>query len=349
MVNSAEPPPSARWAALNYQGNLIARVLFDPEDEAFSVRFRIPADTFRIPGVSQLLTLLNLLKAVGIAAEQVDSWRQGDVSKVGMGGSNPELKRTLAPPPPGASHLDVDVCLTRAEASVGPAAGGEAEDEVTSLEPPPTESAGMEVPPETVAPLAAGSVAEEGSNAPLSQATWQELELNWRTILGLEATVDGLRASAEGVVSELENLSKQTLGFEEKTEATRADITSWERAKKRIPFVLPKLKDFIHRAIWLLSDPERKQLETLYKDSIEPRIPFPHVANVLNELEVLRKARQNLLAIGNTVQQEGRGVANETQGALQTLKSNAAANVRRRREASRGGKFFKDVRRMSGL
>jgi hypothetical protein len=147
----------------------------------------------------------------------------------------------------------------------------------------------------------------------------------------------------------LETLWKTSLSIEERTDATRMDITRWESAKKRIPFSLPKLNDFIHRAIWAFSAPERKQLEALYKEHIEPQVPFPHIANVLNELEALQKARQVLLAIGQTTYQEGKAISTEAQGALQTLRNNAAANGRKRRDALRGGKFFKDVRRLSGL
>ena len=167
--------------------------------------------------------------------------------------------------------------------------------------------------------------------------------------LGIEASIETVRRSTANLVNELETLLQASLSIEERTDATRMDITSWERAKKRIPFSLPKLNDFIHRAVWAATAPESKQLETLYKEHIEPQIPFPNVANALNDLEALQKTRQTLLAVGHAAYQEGKAISAEAQGALQTLKNNAATNARNRRNASRGGKFFKDVRKMSGL
>ena len=76
---------------------------------------------------------------------------------------------------------------------------------------------------------------------------------------------------------------------------------------------------------------------------------MPNVSNALTDLEGLQKTRQTLLAVGHTANQDGKSVSTEAQGALQTLKNNAATNARRRRDAARGGKFFKDVRKMSGL
>jgi hypothetical protein len=67
------------------------------------------------------------------------------------------------------------------------------------------------------------------------------------------------------------------------------------------------------------------------------------------DLENLLKDRQVLSAQGVAVSQEcGRTLA-EVQGALKTLQSNAAANARKKMNAARAkGKFFKDVRRLSG-
>jgi hypothetical protein len=185
--------------------------------------------------------------------------------------------------------------------------------------------------------------------SPVAEASWQELEVHWKAILAIEANIETVRRNTANLVNELEGLLQATLSIEERTDATRMDITNWERARKRIPFSLPKLNDFVHRAVWAATAPERKQLETLYKEHIEPQIPFANVASVLNDLEALQKARQTLLAVGHAAHQDGRAIATEAQGALQTLKSNAATNARKRRDAARGGKFFKDVRKMSGL
>src|ERR1700733_6748959 len=74
-VNFSEQPPSKQWAALKYRGEKFAEVWFKPEGEPFDLTFRIPQRSFQIPGMDQELTTENLLKAVGVATEEVESWR----------------------------------------------------------------------------------------------------------------------------------------------------------------------------------------------------------------------------------------------------------------------------------
>ena len=113
----AEQPPSKQWAALKYRGEKFAEVWFKPEGEPCVVTFRIPHGNFQIPGMDKQLTIENLLKAVAIVPEDVDSWRQGDVWHSGMHGSNPDFKNALAPPPPQVSHLDIHGRLNPAPSS----------------------------------------------------------------------------------------------------------------------------------------------------------------------------------------------------------------------------------------
>src|SRR5260370_38148950 len=104
-MNFSEQPPSKEWAALELGGEPLAEVWFKPEGEPLALLFRIPQSSFQIPGMGQRLTTENLLKAVAIATEDVESWRHGDVSHGGEGerwrGGDGEWKREqTAPPPP---------------------------------------------------------------------------------------------------------------------------------------------------------------------------------------------------------------------------------------------------------
>src|ERR1700731_1373857 len=85
-VNFSEQPPSKQWAALKFRGERFAEVWFKPEGEPFALTFRIPQESFRIPDVGERLTTESLLKAVGIAPEEVESWRFG-------GDSHSEINR----------------------------------------------------------------------------------------------------------------------------------------------------------------------------------------------------------------------------------------------------------------
>jgi hypothetical protein len=171
-------------------------------------------------------------------------------------------------------------------------------------------------------------------------AQWQELEARWKAILGIEAAVDNVRASLEGLLLQMEASLKKTLTLEEKSYALRADIAQWDRAKNRVHYVLPRMREFIHRAIWALGAPERKRLGDLYKEHIQPQIPFPEMNEVHKQLEDLQKDRQVLSGLGKVVYQESRGIAAEVHGAMSTLQNNAKAQRIKLANTSKS-RFFK--------
>jgi hypothetical protein len=299
----SEQPPSKQWAALKYRGQKFAEVWFKPEGEPFALTFRIPQKSFQIPGMAQHLTAENLLKAVAIAPEEVESWCQWDVSHSGMNGSNPELRNPLSPPRPDVIHLDLHV----------------------RLKPPAV-------------------VAKESGEPEIPLAKWQDLEARWRAILGLEATIDFLRVSMEGLRAEMEGSTKKTLTTEEKLHALRADVAQWNKAKSRVHHALPKVREYIHRSTWAMGAPERRKLEELYKNHIRPQIPFPQIDKVLGQLENLQKDRQVLSALGAAVFQDCKSIAADVQGALRTLQSNAASRANKKRGATGPkGKMFKST------
>jgi uncharacterized protein YoxC len=305
-MNFSEQPPSKQWAALKYRGEKFAEVWFKPDGEPFSLTFRIPRESFQIPALSSLLTTENLLKAVAIPPEEVDSWRHGDESRSGANGADPELGQPL--PPPDDDHLHIHVSLK------SPQVAGEA----------------------TVDP-----------DSP--EAKWNDLKGRWRAILGVEGSIDNLRLTVEGIQTEMVSAAKQTLMTEEKVNALNPDVAHWNKAKNRVHFVLPKVKEFIHRATWATGAPERKKLDAHFKNDEQPDISIAEMDKLLEQLENLLKDRQVLSSHGMTVYQECKNISTDIQTALRTLKANAARNADRKRRAAKSkGKFFKDVRRITG-
>jgi hypothetical protein len=301
-VDFSEQPPSNQWAALKYRGETIAEVWFKPEGEPFALTFRIPRKSFQAPDIAQRLTAENLLKAVAIPTEDVESWRHGDVSHSGVTGPNPKLSQPLPPSPPDVTHLIITINLRPAPPAGAPDESGEPE-------------------------------------APLEK--WQDLEARWKAIEALEATIDTLRLRMESLRADMEGSSKQTLTADEKVHAFNADVAQWNKAKSRVIYALPKVKEFIHRATWAIGTPERKELGEFFKDDIRQHVPVSEADKVLQQLEHLLKDRQVLSAQGVTVCQDCQSISADVQAALRTLKSNAAANARNKRaEARKKGKFF---------
>lgn len=299
-MNFTGQPPSKQWAPLKYRGEKLAEVWFKPEGEPFALVFRIPQASFQIPDIGQRLTAEDLLKAVGVAAAEVESWRHDGAPPSGAGGSDSELRGPLPPPPHDATHLTLTV----------------------NLKPPPQAAAPEEGGPE------------------IPEAKWQDLEARWKAVLDLEASIDTLRISMEGLRGEMEASSRRTLRTDEKVHALNADVAQWHKAKNRVHYALPKVREFIHRSTWAAGAPERKKLEELFKNHIRPRIPFPGSDKVLEQLENLLKDRQALSAQGVSVYQDCKTIAADVQGALRTLQSSAAANATKKRGELGGGKYF---------
>lgn len=300
-MSFSEQPPSQQWAVLKYKGQAIAEVWFKPAGDEFALTVRIPQASFQNPPLAQQLTAANLLRAVGVAPQEVESWQCGDVSHSGMNGTNPEFSNPIPPPPPDTPQWDIHFRMAPPQAAAH------------------TESAGPDIP----------------------AAKWQDLEARWKVILGLEATVDTLRISMEGLRSEIESASSKTLSTEEKLHALRADVAQWNAAKNRAHFALPKIREFIHRATWAMGAPERKHLDELYKNFVRPQIPFPEIDKVLDLIENLQKDRQVLAAHGAAAYQECKKVATDIQGALRNLQSGASAKAHQKKGGTGAkGKFF---------
>ncbi|HTK73985.1 MAG TPA: hypothetical protein VL371_01940 [Gemmataceae bacterium] len=279
----SEQPPSRQWAALTFQGERIAEVWFKPDDEPFSLIFRIPRTSFQIPGIGHRLTTANLLKAVAIAADEVESWQH-----VGAVRSDTELTKPLPQPAEDVPHLEILVRLKPSPQAV---------DE------------------------------QDGHDAEVASADWHDLAAQWKTILGLEAAVDTMRKSMEGLRAELEASMRRTLTADEKVYALSADMVQWNKAKSRAHYALPKASEFIHRATWAAGTPERKRLGEIFKDTVGPESSLPPAAEVSQELEMLRKDRQVLSQKGVTVYQECKAIAADIQRTLRTLQGNAASRA----------------------
>jgi hypothetical protein len=280
---------------LNYRGEQFAEVWFKPEGNPLALTFRIPQSSFQLPGMNQRLTIENLLRAVGLTSEEVDSWRAESASA-------PDPKRPLSPPSPEVAHLTLHV----------------------SVKPP-----------------AQAVVSNERLAREIPEATWQFLEERWGLILGLEAAVDNLRMNMEGLRSELEATSRKALTLEVKNHALSADLVQWGKAKSRIHYAVPKLREFIQRAIWALATPERKKLTEIYETNVQPRVPLPQIEELMVQFEGLLKDRQVLYALGMAACQECKNIAAECQTVLRTLHSNAAANASRKGATGYKGKNFR--------
>jgi hypothetical protein len=295
-VSFAEQAPSDEWVPLKDMLDEIGDAWFKPDGEKFTYLFRIPQDRLQAADTRERPTIGTLLTAAAIPTEDVESWHLADVSQSAIDAPSLELSEPLPPPPPGATHLAIFV---------------------------------------HVRPPVRGSADGDSGGRDLAPEKWQALEAVWKTILGLEAAIDALRLGMDGLRSEMETAFKRPMGVEEKVHGLQADVLQWTKAKNRVHYALPKVREFLHRATWAQAIPERKRLEEVVKNHIEPRIPLPELDEVREQLGHLQKDRQVLFAQGNSVNQECRGILAEIQRAFSTLQRNAADRARQKRSAGR--------------
>jgi len=321
-VNFSDQPPSKQWSVLKFRGETIAEVWFKPDENPFSLMFRIPQATFQIPGIDRRLTIENLLKAVGAPPGAVESWR--DTAADGPGVTGPG--HPLAPPPPDVTHLNLFVALKPPQAAA--AEESRPPDVLQSDEGRPADAPEIDQsgPPE----VPQSNTGDPADVPEIDEAMWQFLEARWTAILGLEAGVDNLRLSMEGLRSEMDTAARKTLPLDIKANALSADVAQWTKAKSRLHYATPKVREFIHRATWATGTPERKKLTEFVEAHIQPRVPFPRVEEVLTQFEGLLKDRQTLYGQGMVANQECKSLVAECQAALRTMQSNAAANASRK-------------------
>ncbi len=371
-VNFAEQPPSKQWLALKFRGVKFAEVWFKPEEEPWGLRFRIPQNSFHLPLIAKRLTLETLLKAVGLAPEEVESWRHGDVWDAAPEASDSQEENPLPQPPPDDPYQNIYVCLKQpaqvaddpespdAEIAPLPTAGA-SENPDPEIAPPQIADSAKARDPETLLPEVAGlpairdseiaslpAAAPDRDGPEIPESKMQDLESRWNAILGVESGIETLRLKMDGVRQELENCWSKTLTPEEKLFALKADVVQWTKAKARVHHSLPKIREFVHRATWIMGTPERKKLEELFKNYTEHSIPFLEADQAPEQLESLLKDRQVLSAQGLGVFHECKTIVGSIQTALTRLQLTAKARENKKKNAKKGGKFFKDVRRLTG-
>jgi len=160
---------------------------------------------------------------------------------------------------------------------------------------------------------------------------WQEPESRWKTILGLEASIDDLRTGIERLCAELEASLRTTLTTEEKLHAVAVDGSEWTKAKSRIQIGLPKAKDFILRAKSAKGTPERRHLGDFFKSA--PGVSVP--VQIEQALDVLRKTSQLLYAQGVAVSYECKSVSVDVRGVLTRLQNHSATRRAQKMLANR--------------
>jgi hypothetical protein len=178
----------------------------------------------------------------------------------------------------------------------------------------------------------------ESAELDAASIKWQTLEARWKALLGVEATMDTLRISMEGLLAEMESSLARSLTTQEKLHALSTDLTEWNKAKSRVRYALPKPRDFIHRATWAKGAPERKRLDEIFKNETRADLAVPEMNKVEEELEIVRKDRQVLTGQGKAVYQECKGIIADVQASLRRLQSNSTARAAAKKKAASDAK-----------
>jgi hypothetical protein len=174
-----------------------------------------------------------------------------------------------------------------------------------------------------------------GAASPRSDtaAVFSRIEADWNAILLMENHQDAARKQLNGMQMRLNALNRD-LNVEEARAADSADRVDWQEARRWLRDVAARVSRFIkeHDVGTTSNAGMRLQFESIYREHVQPRRPFPGMEQSAREFEMHRKTMQHLLANMQTALAQA---ATDGEKRAQMVLSRIAARVRTQR-AKRG-------------
>lgn len=297
-------PPSANWEsiALDPTGQLALWVWFRPVAVPNGLILSLPATLFANPQVAPWLAVRPIIMAAGLEPNQVLGWAVNGMSFDAAGGVSPLLDQPL-PPPPTGMNLEVTIWM------------------IPAVQPAWSDSS-------SVIPIPSAGSGQSSYTAPsnVSQADFQMLEAidnSWDGILQLEARISLVRKELTGALSRITTLNRD-LNSDERRTADSRDIQDWSDARRW----LRDSQALLSRSVKEIDlgttsgAGQRHRFEEIYRNHVEPRIPFAGLAQAVNEFETHRKTVQNVLASAQAnVARSGRDAEQRANGVLQRIRT----------------------------
>lgn len=297
-------PPSANWEpiALEPTGQLVIWVWFRPTTLPNGLILSLPSTLFANSQVAMWLAVRTMIVAAGLEPAQLHGWSVNGMSFDAAGGTSPLLDQPL-PAPPMGTNLEVTVWM------------------IPAVQPAWSDSSSV-VP----IPVATSVPTSYAAPSNISQSDFQMLEAvdtSWDGILQLEARISLVRKELTGALSRISSLNRD-LNSDERRIADSRDIQDWTDARRW----LRDSQALLARSVKEIDlgttsgAGQRHRFEEIYRNHVEPRIPFPGLAQAVNEFEAHRKTVQNVLASAQAnVARSGRDAEQRANGVLQRIRT----------------------------
>lgn len=236
---------------------------YKPPQAPNDVVLQIPDEAYRT--VPNGITLRELLNAADIPLREASAWTVHGLTFPVEGGANPLLDQPLPPAGPAGIVVHVqapDLPLPRSE------------------------------------PLTSNSPQVHGTSEPLaaSQAVLEAINAEWHAIIQHERQVDALRRQLGAVQGTLQSLNRD-LDPDERLYADTLDKKDWQDTRRWLRDALALVGKTIraHDIGATSAAGNRRRFEELYKQFVEPRIPFPGMELERLAFEQHRKNNQSLI------------------------------------------------------
>lgn len=265
----AERNPSPNWEPIAFapQGQCAVWVWFRPATLPTGLMISIPFAAFAEPSTAGLLTIRQLVTAMGLEASQVLGWSVNGYQFEGAAGTSPMLDQVLpAPAPDGQTQVAVWMEMSQpgmwAQAAPVPQAM-------------PTASAG----------------------SPLDARYFDAIDSCWNGIRQQESKVGSIRKQLDQLAVRLNSLNRD-LTPEERRASDNKDTKDWLDARRWLRDSLATLTRSIKEIDMGTTSGagQRHRFEDIHRQFVAPRIPFTGLEHAVIEFESYSKTLQNVIS-----------------------------------------------------
>lgn len=262
---------------------------FKPAQAPHTAILRLPDETLRSFPDRRYLTMRRLLVSAGIDPRTVALWNYGGAGCDAAAGTSPLLDQPLPDLPPGADPNITVVCLQPGYPVPAQPAAAQPAGALSAAHQPTAQQPGA-------APSAPAAATPTFASGGAFNDVFENIEVNWATIVQIEKTMVGLRKQLSSMVGRLNTLNRD-LGPDERLHADRQDRSDWQTARRWLRDVEKRVSQCIKT--YDIGERsyagQRAWYEQMYEQKVVPRQPFEGMEQMQRDFETHRKTVQHLM------------------------------------------------------
>ncbi|QDU39277.1 hypothetical protein Mal4_36160 [Maioricimonas rarisocia] len=292
-MNITQRTPSTTWepAALPDRPHCSVWVWYKPGGAPNDVMIHVPDEAFQAAGGP--ITVRQLIAALGVEASATQNWSFAGMTYDAQGGSNPLLDQPL---PPSGAWGDPRILIRVGTSPAGTAAAVPMMPPLAQAPYPMAGPAGV-APAGAAAPMPAMPTATGGVASPEFNQLCEEFEADWLALIQIERQLESARKQLGSIQGQLQSLNRD-LNADEALHADNQDKRDWTDARRWLRDSMAHVSRYIrdHDIGVVSAAGQRNRFENVYKQYVEPRVPFDGLAAIHREFVQHRKTALTLLS-----------------------------------------------------